>query len=284
MTEPVEGSATEQSVGEGVAPLGEVEVGGDDGGAAFVALGDEVVEVLVLRCPQGFQTEVIDDEQRHAGKGLESSLVGVDGARGMEARQQLALGGEQHVVVGAKSGVFHTVMERLGVRVMTHVPTGRDGRRPTTRSKGKVERPFRTVKETHETLYHFHKPETEAAANAWLARAISQYNAQPHRREPHSRIEDWIRNLPAEGLRQMCSWERFCAFAREPERRTVAGDARAAYPKDRFTGSRNCSSSTTRFRTSRGSPDFDKRADNSARRTIRRPAADGGKTGGGKMP
>lgn len=23
----------------------------------------------------------------------------------------------------------------------------------------------------------------------------------------------------------MCSWERFCAFAREPERRTVAGDA-----------------------------------------------------------
>ena len=126
----------------------------------------------------------------------------------------------------AKSGVFHTVMERLGVRVMTHVPAGRDGRRPTARAKGKVERPFRTVKETHETLYHFHKPETEAEANAWLARAISRYNAQPHRREPHSRIEDWVRNLPGEGLRQMCSWERFCAFAREPERRTVAGDAR----------------------------------------------------------
>ena len=44
-----------------------------DGGAAFVGLGDEVVEVLVLRCPQGFQTEVIDDEQRHAGKGLTGS-------------------------------------------------------------------------------------------------------------------------------------------------------------------------------------------------------------------
>ena len=43
----------------------------------------------------------------------------------------------------AKSGVFHTVPERLGVRVMTHVPAGRDGRRPTARSKGKVERPFR---------------------------------------------------------------------------------------------------------------------------------------------
>ena len=126
----------------------------------------------------------------------------------------------------AKSGVFNTVMERLGVRVMTHVPAGRDGRRPTARAKGKVERPFRTVKEAHETLYHFHKPETEAEANAWLSRFIDRYNAQPHRREPHSRIEDWVRNLPGEGLRQMCSWERFCAFAREPEHRRVAGDAR----------------------------------------------------------
>ena len=58
-----------------------------------------------------------------------------------------------------------------------------------------------------------------------IASAYS-YNTQPHRREPHSRIEDWVRNLPCEGLRQMCSWQRFCAFAREPERRTVAGDAR----------------------------------------------------------
>ena len=65
----------------------------------------------------------------------------------------------------AKSGVFHTVMERLGVRVMTHEPAGRDGRRPTARSKGKVERPFRTVKEALETLCYVHKPETEADSN-----------------------------------------------------------------------------------------------------------------------
>ena len=121
----------------------------------------------------------------------------------------------------AKSGVFATVMKRLGVRLMTHLPAGRDGRRPTARSKGKVERPFRTVKEAHETLYHFHRPETEAEANAWLARYIDRYNGQPHRREPHSRIEDWMRNLPGEGFRQMCSWERFCAFARDPESRRV---------------------------------------------------------------
>jgi len=92
--------------------------------------------------------------------------------------------------------------------------------------KGKVERPFRTVKEAHETLYHFHAPETETEANAWLVNYIDRYNERPHRREPHSRLEDWLERLPEHGVRQMCSWERFCAFAREPERRKVGSDAR----------------------------------------------------------
>ena len=126
----------------------------------------------------------------------------------------------------AKSGVYRRAMEHLGVAVLTHLPAGKDGRRPTARSKGKVERPFRTVKEAHETLYHFHKPETEAEANRWLKRYLAQYNAQQHRAEAHSRIEDWLKNLPADGVREMCSWEQFCAFAREPERRQVGGDAR----------------------------------------------------------
>jgi hypothetical protein len=126
----------------------------------------------------------------------------------------------------AASAVFNTVMQRLGVQVIRHAPAGSDGRRPTARSKGKVERPFRTVKEAHETLYHFHKPATEAEANAWLSRFIDRYNDQPHRREPRSRLEDWMSTLPAEGLQRMCSWERFCAFAREPETRKVGGDAR----------------------------------------------------------
>ena len=125
----------------------------------------------------------------------------------------------------ARSLVFQTVMERLGIDWRTHMPAGSDGTRPTARSKGKVERPFRTVKEAHETLYHFHKPETEAEANAWLSNFIVKYNEKPHRREPHSRMEDWIVNLPEAGFREMCSWERFCAFAREPERRKVGSDA-----------------------------------------------------------
>jgi hypothetical protein len=92
--------------------------------------------------------------------------------------------------------------------------------------KGKVERPFRTVKEMHETLYHFHEPKSEEEANAWLLNFLIRYNKMDHRSEPHSRIEDWLENLPPCGVRAMCTWERFCTFAREPERRKVGSDAR----------------------------------------------------------
>src|SRR5262249_43098041 len=111
---------------------------------------------------------------------------------------------------------------------------GRDGRRTTARAKGKVERPFRTVKEVHETLYHFHEPHTEAEANAWLFNYLLRYNDRPHRSEPHSRMEDWMQHLPPEGLREMCSWERFCTFAREPEQRKVGIDARVSIAGVRY--------------------------------------------------
>ncbi|OAT35073.1 putative integrase [Enterobacter soli ATCC BAA-2102] len=89
-----------------------------------------------------------------------------------------------------------------------------------------MERPFRTVKEAHETLYHFHKPETEQQANEWLWNYLLRYNAQRHRSEKHSRLEDWLTHLPEDGLRDMCSWEQYCRFAREPESRRVGVDAR----------------------------------------------------------
>jgi hypothetical protein len=125
-----------------------------------------------------------------------------------------------------KSLLFRRVMDYLGIEVRTHMPKDSDGRRPTARAKGKVERPFRSVKEMHETLYHLHAPETEAEANAWLPRFLIHYNRMSHRREPHARIDDWLANLPPEGVRAMCSWERFGTFAREPERRKVGVDAR----------------------------------------------------------
>lgn len=125
----------------------------------------------------------------------------------------------------AKSGLFNRIMERLGVTIMPHLPDGKDGRRKTARSKGKVERPFRTVKELHETLYHFHKPQNEEQANEWLMNYLLRYNQRNHRTEPHSRLEDWRLKLPSTGFREMCSWERFCSFAREPEKRKVRSDA-----------------------------------------------------------
>lgn len=128
----------------------------------------------------------------------------------------------------SRSRVFQSVMGSLGVRMLTHMPPSEAERRTPARAKGKVERPFRTIKEVHETLYHFHKPKDEEEANLWLRRALVTYNNSDHRTEPHSRIEDWLRHLPPDGIRAMCSWERFCAFAREPERRTVAGDATVA--------------------------------------------------------
>lgn len=125
----------------------------------------------------------------------------------------------------SKSYVFRQVMDYLGIEVKTHLPAGKDGNRTTARSKGKVERPFRTVKEMYESLYHFHKPETEDQANQWLQHFIwTRYNQMNHRSESHSRIEDWLKNLHPEGLQSMCSWEKFCSFAREPEERLVNKD------------------------------------------------------------
>jgi hypothetical protein len=128
----------------------------------------------------------------------------------------------------ARSQVFQQVMRYLGIEVRTHLPGGKDNRRTVSRAKGKVEKPFRSVKEMHETLYHFHTPRTEAEANAWLLNFLIRYNAMAHRTESHSRLDDWVNHLPPTGLREMCSWERFCAFAREPERRKVGADARVS--------------------------------------------------------
>jgi hypothetical protein len=126
----------------------------------------------------------------------------------------------------AKSRVFQNVMLALGIAWQRHLPAGKDGTRVTARAKGKVERPFRTVKEAHETLYHFHQPASEAQANEWLWRYLLRYNDQQHRAEAHSRREDWLTHLPTDGIREMCTWEQFCRFAREPERRKVGIDAR----------------------------------------------------------
>lgn len=125
----------------------------------------------------------------------------------------------------SKSRVFLWVMKQLGVEVRVHMPKGSDGRRTTARSKGKVERSFLTIKSSLETLYHLQKPETLEEANAWLHKYLQEYNAMNHRHEDHSRMEDWLQNLPSQGFREMCSWNRFRTFAREPEHRNADSNA-----------------------------------------------------------
>ena len=47
-------------------------------------------------------------------------------------------------------------MSYLDIQVLTHMPDRKDGRHKTVRSKGKVERPIRSVKDSPETFYHLH--------------------------------------------------------------------------------------------------------------------------------
>ena len=63
-------------------------------------------------------------------------------------------------------------------------------------------------------------------ANHWLQRFIDGYNARDHRREPQSRADDWLANLPSDGARAMYRWEHSCTFARVRERRSVGLDYR----------------------------------------------------------
>jgi hypothetical protein len=128
----------------------------------------------------------------------------------------------------AKSRVVRRVFEeKLGVAFKVHETPEKGGsRRTAARSKGKVERCFRTLKESFETLFHFHRPESVEEANQWLLKHLLHYNCQQHPTQAGSRIEVWASGCPAAGFRQMCSWETYVTFAREPEYRTVDEHAR----------------------------------------------------------
>jgi transposase InsO family protein len=125
----------------------------------------------------------------------------------------------------AKSNIFRRVMAHLNIEVLTHLPDGKDGRRKTARSKGKVERSFRSSKESLEILYHLHPPQSLSEANEWLRHYLERYNDHQHRAEVHSRLEDWKKNLPKGGFQAMCNWEHFTMLVREPEIRKVGNDA-----------------------------------------------------------
>jgi hypothetical protein len=130
--------------------------------------------------------------------------------------------------------VLHQGRDSLGIEVKTPRPRGHDGRRPTARAQGKVERPFRTVQEAHETLSPFHAPQTAAEAKAWLCTYRLRYNDSPPRSASQARMEAWGQPRPPEGLREMGRGERFGACARAPETRKVAVDAQGSVSGGRY--------------------------------------------------
>ena len=89
------------AVGKGRTPLHERQVAGHDGGGAFVAFGNEFVEVVVLEWRQRFESEIVDDEQRYARQGLKATLVDLGGSGGLQLSQESALCREEDVVVVA---------------------------------------------------------------------------------------------------------------------------------------------------------------------------------------
>jgi len=77
--DPVEGGRAQQFVVEGVVPLREVQIAGDDRRFSLVALCDDVVEIFVLTWAHGLETEVVDDEQIRLGQRRQFALVSVHG-------------------------------------------------------------------------------------------------------------------------------------------------------------------------------------------------------------
>ena len=112
MAQPVDGCRGEQAVDdEGLCPLVDVEVAGDDGGRALVAFGDQVVQVLVGRRAKGFESEVINDEQWNARQRGELAVVGAGGARGVQALREGRAAGEDHVHALAHRAVAQGLCE-----------------------------------------------------------------------------------------------------------------------------------------------------------------------------
>ncbi len=105
MHDPVEGGCAQQLVVEGVVPLREVQIAGDDRRFPLVALCDDVVEVLVLSGAHGLEAEVVDDEQLRLGQSRQFALVRAHCPCRGELAQELGVGGEYRVVAATYGDV-----------------------------------------------------------------------------------------------------------------------------------------------------------------------------------
>lgn len=125
----------------------------------------------------------------------------------------------------ARSKVFQRVLKCLGITLLTHLPRGSDGRRTTARSKGKVERFNRTLKNDLESMYFLNRPKDIDEANEWLTNYTLEYNKTKHRSINLSKIKVWKDSLENNTLLEMCDETQFAKLIRTPETRTVNSDA-----------------------------------------------------------
>ncbi|MBI2566311.1 MAG: transposase family protein [Candidatus Schekmanbacteria bacterium] len=132
----------------------------------------------------------------------------------------------------AKSAVFLRVMKRLGVKIQLHEPPSRAKVRTAARSKGKIERSFRTFHSSFESLFRFHLPSTLREASQYLAAHVLNVAYSKHPLWDEKRIDTWYQNL--ENIRCLCSWEEFIDLAREPESRLVSNEYRVRYDGESY--------------------------------------------------
>lgn len=125
----------------------------------------------------------------------------------------------------ARSKIFKRVLQSLGITLLTHMPKNSDGRRTTARSKGKIEVFNKTVKNSFESKYFLHVPESIDEANEWLTDFVNHYNKQKHRSINANKIKVWRDNLEDDQINEMCSWEHFSKIVRKPDTRKVNADA-----------------------------------------------------------
>ena len=125
----------------------------------------------------------------------------------------------------ARSKIFNRALQSLGITLLTHMPKNSDGRRTTARAKGKVEVFNKTIKNSFESKFFLHSPESLEEANEWLSSYINYYNKLSHRNIKSSKLKVWRDNLENGQINEMCSWEHFCKIVRKPDTRKINSDA-----------------------------------------------------------
>ena len=73
---PIHGRVSHKRVSEDRRPFAEVSITGDDGRVSFIAAADNLIQIRLLFFAQRFESEIIEDEQRHRADQLQAALMG----------------------------------------------------------------------------------------------------------------------------------------------------------------------------------------------------------------